>query len=127
MARADRGQRSESGQSASGRARIRKERGRMTGSYSFLAWARQGLANRITGAGALRASVPVQLKLGVHQLDGADVERALPPRTVELYGPSDILALDSRAIIRTEPRAFITNFEPNYLAAIEFYDEDLPW
>jgi hypothetical protein len=99
----------------------------MTGSYSFLAWARQGLANRITGAGTLRASMPVQLKLGVHQLDGSDVERALPPRTVELYGPSDILGLDSRAIIRTEPRAFITNFEPNYLAAIEFYDEDLPW
>ena len=99
----------------------------MTGSYSFLAWARQGLANRITGAGAVRASVQVQLKVTARQLDGIEVEQPLPPRSVELYGPGDILGLDSKAVIRTEPRAFVTNFEPNYLAAIEFYDEDLPW
>ena len=26
-----------------------------------------------------------------------------------------------------EPAHWVTNFEPNYLAAIEFYDEDFPW
>ena len=35
--------------------------------------------------------------------------------------------IQARQIIRTEPRAGITDFEPNYLAAIEFYDEDFPW
>ena len=29
--------------------------------------------------------------------------------------------------MRTEPRDWVTNFESNYLAAIDFYDEDLPW
>ena len=29
--------------------------------------------------------------------------------------------------MRTEPRDWITNFEPNYLPQIEFYDEDFPW
>ena len=32
-----------------------------------------------------------------------------------------------RAIFRTDPRAWITNYESNYLAAIDFYDEDFPW
>ena len=29
--------------------------------------------------------------------------------------------------MRTEPRRWITDFEPNYLALVEFYDEDFPW
>ena len=35
--------------------------------------------------------------------------------------------IDPRQIIRTEPRAGVSDFEPNYLAAIDFYDEDFPW
>jgi hypothetical protein len=99
----------------------------MSGDYTFLPWARQGLANRISGRGPLRASVPVQLQLAIHQLDGADVTYDFPQRNVQLYGPGDVIGLETRTIIRTEPRDGITNFEPNYLAAIEFYDEDLPW
>ena len=30
-------------------------------------------------------------------------------------------------VVRTEPLNRITNFEPNYLAFIEFYDEDFLW
>jgi len=100
--------------------------------YTFLPWARQGLANRITAPDLavevkLRAAISVELRLKARQLDGAEVPVALPPRNVQLYGPGDVIGLDSRAIVRTEPRDWITNFEPNYLAAIEFYDEDLPW
>lgn len=100
--------------------------------YTFLPWARQGLANQISArdldvAVKLRAAISVGLELKA-RLDGAEVPVApLPPRDVQLYGPGDIIGLDSRAIVRTEPRDWITNFEPNYLAAIEFYDEDLPW
>ena len=36
-------------------------------------------------------------------------------------------ASNPRAIVRTEPRHWITNFESNYLAAVDFYDEDFPW
>lgn len=99
----------------------------MNGNYTFLPWARQGLGNRIAATGPLRASVPLQLELAVHQLDGADIKENLPTRNIQLYGPSDVIGLDTRAVIRTEPLDWITNFEPNYLAAIEFYDEDLPW
>ena len=48
-------------------------------------------------------------------------------KTVELYGPGDVVGVDVREVIRTEPRDWITNAEPNYLAAIEFYDADFPW
>ena len=44
-----------------------------------------------------------------------------------LYGPGDVIGVDPRAIVRTDPRDQITNFEPNYLPCIEFYDEDFPW
>jgi len=99
----------------------------MSSAYTFLPWARQGLGNQIAAAGPLRANVQVQLEAEVHQLDGATTRTPLPARTVELYGPGDIVGIQSRAVIRSEPRDWITNFEPNYLAAIEFYDEDFPW
>ncbi len=44
-----------------------------------------------------------------------------------LYGPGDVVGVDARAIVRTDPRDWITNFDPNYLPFIEFYDEDFPW
>ena len=30
-------------------------------------------------------------------------------------------------VVRTEPRDGISNYEPNYLPYLEFYDEDFPW
>jgi hypothetical protein len=44
-----------------------------------------------------------------------------------LYGPGDIIGVDPRIIVRTEPRHWITNFETNYLPFVEFYEEDFPW
>jgi hypothetical protein len=99
----------------------------MSGEYTFLPWARQGLGNRIAASGPLRASVPLQLQVAVHQLDGTDAMVDVPPRDVQLYGPGDIVGVDTRTAIRTEPRNGVTSFEPSFLAAIEFYDEDLPW
>jgi hypothetical protein len=102
------------------------------GTYTFLPWLRSGLANRITapdgpGGPPVRASVRVQLELTGAALGGGGTLTRPIPRDVELYGPGDIVGIDPRSIVRTEPRHWITNFEPNYLAAIEFYDEDFPW
>ena len=47
------------------------------------------------------------------------------PAEGQLYGAGDIIGIESRAIVRTEPRHWITNFETNYLPFIEFYEEDL--
>lgn len=101
-------------------------------SYSFLPWMRQGLAGRITTADGdttvtARAGVEVELEVAAVTPVGA----AIPPepidRTVQLYGPGEVIGIDARAIVRTDPRDWITNAEPNYLAQIEFYDEDFPW
>ena len=48
-------------------------------------------------------------------------------RDVALYGPGDIVGIDRARSSAAEPRHWITNFEPNYLPYVEFYDEDFPW
>ena len=100
--------------------------------YSFLPWLRQGIANRVTAVDndasvKLRATVPVQLELSAEGLDGAALPAVPINRNVELYGPGDIVGIDSRSVVKVEPRNWITNFETNYLPYIDFYDEDFPW
>lgn len=99
--------------------------------YTFLPWLRQGLGNSILEAEtspnpSLRASLEVELALRVKSLGDPIADRPVS-RTVRLYGPGDVLGVERAAIVKTEPRDFITNFEPNNLAFIEFYDEDFPW
>ncbi len=95
--------------------------------YSFLPWLRQGISSQITTTDNLadgtaghaeRAAVEVALFVN-------DTERV--PNRVQIYGPGDITGIDARAIVRTDPKQWVTDFEPNYLPAIEFYDEDFPW
>lgn len=99
--------------------------------YTFLPWLRQGIANKIQSAD-LDASVEVRAKINVRlDLKGSggeagDVTSSIS-KDVALYGPGDIIGIESRAIIKTEPNNWITNFEPNYLPHVEFYDEDFPW
>ena len=98
--------------------------------YSFLPWLRTGIATRITTdpGTAARASIPVRLRISGEAVGAnqgtiiRDVEQRL-----QIYGPGDVISVDPRAISRVEPGQWITNFEPNYLAHIEFYDEDFPW
>src|ERR1700704_5030876 len=94
--------------------------------YSFLPWLRQGIANQIQpGASSVRATVKV--KLDVVGTGIGDEKKGPIERDISIYGPGDIVGIDRKAIIRTEPHNWITNFEPNYLPCIEFYDEDFPW
>jgi len=100
--------------------------------YSFLPWLRQGIANRITAADfdngvKLRAAVPVQLELSGEAVAGGIPLIEAINRNVEMYGPGDIVGIENRAIVKTEPRNWITNFETNYLPYIDFYEEDFPW
>jgi hypothetical protein len=100
----------------------------LIGTYSFLPWLRQGLANQISGAfDGPRATMEVRLQLRGTKLDGTGDDTDDLQRPVALFGPGDIQGIEQRAIIRTEPRDWSLNFEPNYVPAIEFYDEDLPW
>jgi len=92
--------------------------------YSFIPWLRQGIANSINeadgdGSAKVRASFDVRLK--INDSETTDTVK------VNLVGPGDIIGINPQAIVRTEPLDWITDFEPNYLAFAEFYDEDFPW
>jgi len=94
--------------------------------YSFLPWLRQGLSTRIAGTSGARATLQIELELVGVEPGGA--EKIQPAdRTVALYGPGDVIGIEGRTIVRTEPLPWITNFEPNYLPFVEFYDEDFLW
>jgi len=100
------------------------------GTYSFLPWLRQGIANNIKtqdldSSVKVRAAVNIALTLKGEGIDATETETI--SRDVALFGPGDIIGIQSKAIIKTEPRDWITNFEPNYLPYIDFYDEDFPW
>ncbi len=101
----------------------------LLGTYAFLPWLRQGVANAIVApaAGSVRATVEVDLTVSGTPTVGSTLLTSPVSQNISLYGPGDIVGIDARAVIRTEPRAGVTNFESNYLAAIDFYDEDFPW
>lgn len=104
-------------------------------SYSFLPWARQGIASRIPekdtlglndGKSLERAVLKASLGLSYKALDNSIQETAIN-KDIKLIGPGDIQQFSSKNIVRTEPQNGITNFEANGLAYIEFYEEDFPW
>src|SRR5205807_9817445 len=95
-------------------------------SYSVLAGLRAGIAGRISAdpGTASRASVAVTLRVTGTPVSGGGAITSDVQQAVQLYGPGDVVGVNPRAIVRTEPRNWITDVEPNFLAHIEFYDED---
>ena len=93
-------------------------------SVVFLPWVRQGLAARITTPDPLKTPLPPQaplgVTLGVNSIDAASVG-------VRLFGPADVIGIDPRQVVRTEPPVGTDNYESNDLAAVEFDNPDLPW
>ena len=91
--------------------------------YRFLPWARRGLSTMIAAPDigqdlVQRPSLAAGLTVSGAGSHGVDLS---------LYGPADIIGIDSRLIIRTDPKPHTTDCEPNYLAAIEFDLPELPW
>ena len=97
--------------------------------YQFQSWVRKGIATQISEQDVLgnpaaalppgeRPSVPIGVSINSTPQD---------PKPFALIGPADIIGIHRDMIVRTEPRNRIVDFEPNYLAFIEFYDEDFPW
>ena len=91
-------------------------------SYQFLPWVRRGLAVALDvpdnlGVGAplaARGSAAVGVKL-VAPHDGT----AIAPIPMRLHGPGDVIGIDQRLVVRTDPKPHATNFEPNYLPTPE--------
>ena len=104
----------------------------MTIPYRFMPWARRGLArahqnpDAIGGVLAVRPQVKVGLTLQARQ-DGAPAAAVSGTLDLTLYGPADIVGIDPKLIVRTDPKPNITNFEPNYCAIVDFDPPDFPW
>lgn len=100
--------------------------------YRFLPWSRRGLArahanvDTANGALATRPRITVGLTLQAKQ-DGSNAAAVSGNIDLTLYGPADIIGIDQRLIVRTDPRPNTTNFEPNYLAIVDFDPPDFPW
>lgn len=96
----------------------------MSGVYTFLPWVRQGLSgaglppDTLTGDLAGSTTIPIELKIN---------ENAPIPNPVRIAGPADVLGIDPRQVVRCDPPRYTRNFEPNFLAAIEFDRPDFPW
>jgi len=100
------------------------------GQYQFLAWSRQGLAATLTNpdnGGTLPARASSVAALTLTAKAATTVTDQVPPVTVQTFGPGDVIGIDPGHVVRTEPRDSTTNFEPNYLAGIEFDTPDFPW
>lgn len=93
--------------------------------YTFLPWTRQGFSAEIStdddlGSGSSspeRAAVSVSFNINGQPI----------AKQVQVLGPGDVVGINPRAIVKTDPRNWVTDFESNYLPYIEFYEEDFPW
>src|SRR5215813_6114285 len=95
--------------------------------YTFLPWLRQGLAAEISEPDNLgrdgSSSVPERTQV----LVSFNVGPTPISKQGQLFGPGDIVGINSQAIVKVEPRNGVTDFEANYLPYIEFYEEEFPW
>jgi hypothetical protein len=94
--------------------------------YQFHSWSRKGISSRIIDHDDLGAGTAAQLERAEVPVD-VTLNDAPLSKNFLLIGPGDIIGVNSNMIVRTEPLNWITNFEPNYLAFLEFYDEDFAW
>lgn len=100
--------------------------------YEFVSLLRRGAAadlalpDPLTGSLSYRGTIQVQLTIestGSHT--GTSTDSIVTQ--VQTHGPGDVIGIDPRHIIRTDPRPFATDFEPNYFPEIEFEHPDFPW
>jgi hypothetical protein len=90
----------------------------------FLPWARRGFARAITATRgqATRANPSVNFDVTLT----ADPAGAITT-TARLLGPGDVVGIDASQVLKSDPPPDSFDFEPNYLASVEFKAPDLPW
>jgi len=100
--------------------------------YRFIPWTRRGLARAhqrpddVNANLLARPRVTVGLTLQAKE-NGTDKTAVSGNIDLRLYGPGDVIGIDPRLVVRTDPKPDITNFEPNYLAVVDFDPPDFPW
>ena len=96
-------------------------------SYQFLPWVRRGLAAALSAPDDMSALPSRAIaNIGV-QLAAPWQAESFAPIQVRLHGPGDVIGIDTGLVVRTDPKPNSHNFEPNYLALIDFDPPDFPW
>jgi len=95
--------------------------------YTFLPWLRQGISAEIPVTDDLGSDSPGLAPERAEVLVSFKVNGQPVSKQVQLLGPGDVVGINPRAVVKTEPRNWVTDFEANYLPYIEFYEEDFPW
>ena len=90
----------------------------------FYPWLRQGWAGAALPSDepssnlASRVVLPVELNVNASRQ---------VRKNVALLGPGDVVGIDRRQVIRTDPAPSSRAFEPNFLACVDFDRPDFPW
>jgi hypothetical protein len=92
--------------------------------YQFLPWVRRGLASRVPVADAPTAVLAPRANVSVGITLTSIAEQTV---NLALFGPGDVVGIDPRMIVRTDPRPLAADVEPNYMPLIEFDPPDFPW
>ena len=97
--------------------------------YRYLPWVREGAAHAY--------DTPDKQAAVLARSDGKPIsvvpigllvnDRTRVDVPLRIYGPGDVVGIDPRAVLRTDPLRNTGDFEPNYLACIEFDIPDFPW
>jgi hypothetical protein len=95
------------------------------GRYTFLPYARSGVAAGLTTPFSTEAGVraTIEVVVPVHA-EGPPLEAKIP---VTVRGPGDVLALDPRQIIRRYPEPGTGDADATDLVHVELDTPDLPW
>lgn len=98
--------------------------------YQFLPWARRGLAVALDTEDNLGVGAPMAARgsasVGV-TLAAPHEGTAIAPTPMRLFGPGDVIGIDQRLVVRTDPKPNTRDFEPNYLPIVDFDPPDFAW
>jgi hypothetical protein len=99
--------------------------------YDFLSYVRRGAAADLDVADDPTQPVPYRGKLDadvfVESSGAGQTQTDKASAKIRVHGPLDVVGIDPRHVVRTEPWDATPGFEPNYLAGIEFDHPDFPW
>jgi hypothetical protein len=95
------------------------------GKYTFLPWLRQGISTQISQTDGTPVVGRANVQTTVSISGGS--ESAPITVSIDLLGPGDVKAFDTRAITRHWPRPDVFEVEPNYFPLLEVFPADVPW
>lgn len=104
--------------------------------YYFYPYLRKGLNSHISetdrlgaaasGEARSRGTVKMAVELKLAKSGGSPVRKTYE-KVFELFGPGDVSGISESAVMQTVPSDGDNGYCNDYLAAIEFFEEDLPW